>query len=130
MAPHNPEIKPLFTVTHYYKQDRILYLKGDILEGQLKGNKFYVEYEKIVYNDFLLGDNDESNIYFKYDKNYYHLSCWYGKDFLELSNSSIQDILNKCEPLTNNFEDGAFRYGKYMNEVAYIIMTGLLVTGI
>lgn len=130
MAAHNSEIRPLFIVTEYYKQDNTLHLKGDILEGVLKDNKFYVEYKKVPYNDFLLGDNDESNIYFKFNQNYYHLSCWYGKNFSDLSNSYIQEILNSCEPVTNNFEEGFFRYSKYMNEVAYIIMTGLIVTGI
>jgi hypothetical protein len=129
MAPHNPEINPLFVVTDYYKKDDILYLKGNILEGQLKGNKFFVEYKKVQYNDFLLGDNDEANIYFKYNNNYYHLSCWYGKDYLELT--PYKDILSQCVPVTTNFENGAFRYLTYgMNEVAYIIMTGLVVTGI
>jgi hypothetical protein len=129
MAPHNPEINPFFVVTDYYKDYYTLYLKGNILEGQLKGNKFFVEYTKISYFDFIHGQNNESTIHFKYDNNYYQITCWYGKDFSLLS--SYTDILSKFVPVTTNFENGAFRYLTYgMNEVAYIIMTGLLVTGI
>ena len=126
MAKHTNKVIPSFLVTHYYKTGDTLYLMGDVLYGQQKGLYFSVEYYEISKEEYINSDNTEYEINFNYDGKYYCLSVGLSKD----TDLFSEDIQNNLIPLKDNMPNGEFRYGKYMNCVAYIIMTGMIIIGI
>ena len=125
MAPHNNDIPPLFTVDNYaYDTDGTLYLKGSILTGQLKGKSFIASYTEITHDRYINTDNSEAEICFKSsNKKYYCIDVSVGPDyFCSYDHLTFQR--------TKNMPNGAFRYAKFMDHVSYIILSGMLVTGI
>ncbi len=123
MAKHTNKVIPSFIVTHYYKTTNKLYLLGDILEGQQRGSNFAIEYYEVSKDKFINSKNDESHICFSYDTKYYCLDVGYYNYFSE-------DIQNNLVVISDNMPNGEFRYTHYMSTVAYIIMTGMIITGI
>lgn len=126
MTIHKNKAIPLFIVTHYYKYNNKLYLLGDILDGQHRGLYFGVEYYEISKDDFINSKNDESEINFNFKDKYFRILVGYNNDmkyFPEYIQSNLIFI-------KDNMPNGEFRYSKYMNHVAYIIMTGMIITGI
>ena len=127
MGLHNTGIPPLFTVNLYAYNEGALYLKGKILEGQLKGKYFIAEYREVSYNTYINSSNDESSIYFRSssmcDNLYFNINIGIGSNC-----SSPYDHLTF--ELTKNMANGEFIYANFMDHVAYIILSGMLVTGI
>lgn len=126
MARHTNKVIPLFFVTHYYRNDNKLYLTGNILEGQQRGFNFGVEYYEISKEEYINSENDEGDISFNYCNKYYHLRLGITKD----NNYFLDNINNNLILIKDNLPNGEFKYNNYMNEVAYIIMTGMIITGI
>lgn len=127
MPKHINNVIPSFLVTHLYNSNDKLYLLGYILDGQQKGRYFGVEYHEITQEEFINSRSDESCIYFNYDNKYYCLQVGYSNTD---TNYFSPDIQNNLSLIKDNFPNGEFRYAKYMNCVAYIIMTGMIITGI
>lgn len=126
MAKHTNKVIPLFLVTHYYRTPNKLYLLGYILEGQQRGQHFGVEYYETSKEDFINSKSDEADINFNFDNKYFRLTVGYNKDI----NYFPEDIQSNLILIKDNMANGEFRYSNYMNHVAYIIMTGMIVTGI
>lgn len=117
----------LFRVTHYYFFGNKLYLIGLILQGELKDYNFSVEYNEISKNEYINSSNTEADIYFKYNDirldKYYHLGVGLNKNEINPKSIGLTDL--------NNFiKINKFSYIDYMNPVAYIIMSGMIITGI
>jgi hypothetical protein len=129
MGAHDNDIPPLFIVTHTdVSDDNCKYFYGEIKQGQHRGQSFIVQYNKESKSK-----NSESDIYFEYEGVDYHMNVFlYNPAKMNGMHmySLAENIRFDFKKVDDNFANGAFRYTKYMDHVAYIIMTGLLVTGI
>jgi hypothetical protein len=129
MAKHTNKVIPLFLVTHCCKTtDNVLHLIGYILEGQLRNWYFSVQYFEISKEEFINSKNDESQINFNSDDNYYRLTVFISKN--DIISELPEEIQNNLVLIKDNCKNGEFNYSNYMNHVAYIIMSGMLTTGI
>jgi hypothetical protein len=125
LIKHSKSI-PLFLTTHYSQINNVLYLAGDILEGPFRGRYFFVEYNEISKEEFVNSINNESKISFNYKDKYYCLNVGINTDDGHFS----EIIANNLIQVKDNSKNGEFVYSKYMNPVAYIIMSGMIITGI
>ena len=123
MGRHNNDIPALFTVTHsYIRNPNTKYFKGRILAGQQTGKPFIAIYEKIPQECDVESDNSEDEICLcDCDGGYVRISVGFYERTTE------EDVVFEE---VQNMPNGDFRYAVYMSHVAYIVMTGMILTGI